>query len=148
NPSISLQLSGVDTERIVEQARHEDSQGNRQRLIRRMLFEEMRVTDADEFFLTHPFVWRNTERWCEVGFGNIRSLPLSSLDNNGEEWKLVIDFPFDEAGHSPHDDLAQLERFRQTHAAGARTLAWVPSFFTASAQNELGMLVILEHILT
>lgn len=147
NPSISVQLSGVDTERIIEQARHEDSQGNRQRLVRRMLFEEMGVADADEFFLTHQFAWRNTERWCEIGFGNIRSLPLSSLESGGNEWKLLIDFPFDEPGHSPHDDLAQLEKYRQANPGGTRTLAWIPSFFTASAQNELGMLVILEHIL-
>ena len=46
-----MQLSGVDTERIIEQTRHEDSQGNRQRLVRRMLFEEMEVADADEFFM-------------------------------------------------------------------------------------------------
>lgn len=148
NPSISVQLSGVDTERIIEQARHEDSQGNRQRLVRRMLFEEMRVVDADEFFLPHEFTWRNTERWCEIGFGNIRSLPLSSLESGGSEWKLLIDFPFDDPGHSPHDDLAQLEKFRQANPDGTRTLAWIPSFFTGSAQNELGMLVILEHILT
>jgi hypothetical protein len=147
NPSISVQLSGVDTERIIEQARHEDSQGNRQRLIRRMLFEEMGIADADEFFLTHPFTWRNTERWCEIGFGNIRSLPLSSLEAGGEEWKLLIDFPFDEPGHSPHDDQAKLEEYERMHPSGTRTLAWIPSFLTTSAQNELGMLVILDHIL-
>lgn len=148
NPSISLQLSGVDTERIIEQARHEDSQGNRQRLVRRMLFEEMKVSDADEFFLTHQFPWRNTERWCEIGFGNIRTLPLSSMEAGGSEWKLLIDFPFDEPGRSPHDDLAQLQKYRDANPDGTRTLAWIPSFFAGSAQNELGMLVILEHILT
>ncbi len=90
NPSISLQLSGVETERIIEQARHEDSQGNRQRLIRKLLFEETGVQDTDGFFMTHGFPWRNTERWCEVGFGNIRSLPMNSFDSNGDGWKLTI----------------------------------------------------------
>ncbi len=148
NPSISIQLSGVDTERIIEQARHEDSQGNRQRLIRKMLFEEMRVQDDDKFFLAHEFQWRNTTRWCEIGFGNIRSLPLHELTAGGDEWKLMIDFPFDEAGYGPQDDIAKLSEYREKYENGSRTIAWVPSFLSVSAKNDLGMLVILEHILT
>ena len=147
NPTITLKLSGVDTDRIIEQARHEDSQGNRQRLIRRLLFEEMGVEDADEFFLSHDFAWRNTDRWCEIGFGNIRSLPPGSLEAGEDNWKVLIDFPFDEAGYGPQDDIAKLDEYTATHPEGTRTVAWLPSFFSQSAQNELGMLVILEHIL-
>ena len=29
----------------------------------------------------------------------VRELPHSSLENSEGDWKLVIDFPFDEAGH-------------------------------------------------
>ena len=147
NPTITLKLSGVDTDRIIEQARHEDSQGNRQRLIRKILFEEMGVDDADEFFLTHDFTWRNTTRWCELGFGNIRSLPAGSLEAGESNWKVLIDFPFDEAGYGPQDDIAKLDDYTATHPEGTRTVAWLPSFFSQSAKNELGMLVILEHIL-
>ena len=57
----------------------------------------------------------------------------------------MIDFPFDEAGHGPRDDLSTLQRFRQTHSDGAKTICWVPSFFSHDAQKDLGMLVILEH---
>ena len=148
NPSISVQLSGVDTERIIEQARQEDNQGNQIRLVRQMLFERLGIEDRDEFFLMHEFTWRHTDRGCEIIFGNIRSLPDSSLEAGGNDWKLIVDFPFDEAGHSPHDDLARLEKFRQDHPNGTRTLAWVPSFFRPQARKDLGLLVILEHILT
>ena len=147
NPSILIQLSGVDTDRIVEQARHEDSQGNRQRLIRKLLFEEMGVEDADEFFLTHDFTWRNTSRWCEVGFGNIRSLPVGSLESVESGWKVLIDFPFDEAGYGPQDDIAKLDEYAATHPDGTKTIAWLPSFFSQSAQKDLGNLVVLEHLL-
>ena len=43
NPTISLQLSGVDTESIIKQAEGEDRQGNRVRQVRQMLFEQIGV---------------------------------------------------------------------------------------------------------
>ena len=147
NPSIKIQLTGVDTERIIEQARIEDKHGNRVRLVRHMVFEQLGIEDRDEFFLTHPFTWRNTERTCEVIFNNIRGLPDQSLESTGDDWKLVIDFPFDEPGHTPQDDVARLQKFRQDRPGGTRTLAWVPAFFRPSAQSDLGLLVILEHVL-
>ena len=36
----------------------------------------------------------------------------------------------------------------QSHPDGAKTLCWMPSFLSVDAQKDLGMLVILEHILT
>lgn len=148
NPTISIQLSGVDTESIIEQARREDNQGNRIRRVRQMLFEQLGVQGEGEFEQYHEFLWRNTKRQCVVLFRNIRELPDSSLENSEEAWKLVIDFPFDEAGHGPKDDLSRLQAFQHAHPDGAKTLAWVPAFFSQDAQKDLGMLVILEHILT
>jgi hypothetical protein len=43
NPSISLQLSGVDTESIIAQAAREDNHGNQVRRVRQMLFEQMGI---------------------------------------------------------------------------------------------------------
>lgn len=148
NPTITVQLSGVDTEGIIEQARREDNQGNRKRRVRQMLFEQIGIEGEGEFEQYHEFWWRNTKRNCTVLFKNIRELPPSSLENDDDDWKLVIDFPFDEAGHSPRDDLSKLQAFSASHPEGAKTLCWVPSFFSEEAQKDLGMLVILEHILT
>src|SRR5271165_5786989 len=148
NPTISIQLSGVDTESIIEQARREDNQGNRIWRVRQMLFDQLGIQGEGEFEQFHEFWWRKTKRSCVVLFKNIRELPDSSLENSEEPWKIVIDFPFDEAGHGPRDDLSTLQRFIQSHPDGAKTLCWVPSFFSNDAQKALGMLVILEHILT
>ncbi|MFN9248745.1 MAG: phage resistance protein, partial [Planctomycetota bacterium] len=130
------------------QARREDNQGNRIRRVRQMLFEQVGISGEGEFEQFHEFLWRNTKRSCTVLFKNIRELPDSSLENGDDDWKLVIDFPFDEAGHGPRDDLSTLQRFMQSHPQGAKTLCWVPSFFSVDAQKDLGMVVILEHILT
>ncbi|HJT78464.1 MAG TPA: phage resistance protein, partial [Gemmataceae bacterium] len=150
NPTIAVQLTGVDIEPILAKARGEDSSGNRKRRIRRMLFEQFGVDDTDQLFLTWPFRWRNTDRSCEIIFGNIRDanqLADVSLEAS-DTWKVVIDFPFDEPGHRPRDDLGRLQQFRQSHPHGTRTLAWVPNFFSQDALEDLGLLVVLEHVLT
>ncbi|MBX6311842.1 MAG: phage resistance protein, partial [Isosphaeraceae bacterium] len=148
NPTISVQLSGVDTESIIKQAEREDNQGNRIRRVRQMLFEQLGVKGEGEIEQFYELNWRNTKRSCVVLFKNIRELSDSSLENTSTDWKLIIDFPFDEPGHGPKDDLSKLQAFRESHPAGARTLCWVPAFFSHDAQKDLGLLVILEHILT
>ena len=148
NPTISVQLSGVDTESIIKQAEREDNQGNRIRRVRQMLFEQLGIEGEGEFEQYHDFMWRNTRRSCTVLFKNIRELPDTSLENDDEQWKLIIDFPFDEPGHGPRDDLSKVQTFADSHVDGAKTLCWIPGFFSADAQKDLGTLVILEHILT
>jgi hypothetical protein len=146
NPTVTVQLTGVDTEAILAKARGEDSTGNRKRRVRQMLFEQLEVEDADQFSLTLPFRWRNTERACEVVFANARDLPDASLEA-GDIWRVVIDIPFDDPGHGPRDDLGRLQQFRQSHTHGTRTLVWVPNFFSPDALKDLGLLVVLEHVL-
>lgn len=148
NPSISVQLSGVDTEGIIKQAEREDNQGNRIRRVRQMLFEQLGISGEDEFQQHHDFTWKNTNRTCIILFKNIRELPDTSLENTDDSWKLVIDFPFDEAGHGPKDDISKLQAFKSAHPGGTKTLCWIPQFFSDEARKDLGLLVILEHILT
>lgn len=148
NPTISVQLSGVDTESIIKQAEREDNQGNRIRRVRQMLFEQLGIEGEGEFEQDHDFLWKNTKRSCTVLFKNIRELPDTSLENNDEQWTLIIDFPFDEPGHGPRDDLSRIQSFMNSHADGSKTLCWVPAYFSVDAQKDLGTLVILEHILT
>ena len=149
NPTISVQLSGVDTATIIEQARQTvDNQGNRIRRVRQMLFEALGIAGEGEFEQLHDFWWRNTKRSCSVLFRNIRELPPSSLDNKDADWKLIIDFPFDEPGHGPRDDLSKIQEFMQLQPEGGKTICWVPSFFSQEALADLGILVALEHVLT
>jgi hypothetical protein len=81
-----------------------------------------------------------------VVFANARDLPDASLEA-GDSWRVVIDIPFDEPGHGPRDDLGRLQQFRQSHPHGTRTLVWVPNFFSPDALKDLGLLVVLEHVL-
>ena len=146
NPTITVQLTGVDTEAILAKARGEDSMGNRRRRVRQMLFEQLGIDDADRPTIELPFKFRNTDRSCEIVFANVRDLPDSSLES-GDYWRLVIDIPFAEGSHGPRDDLGRLQQFRQAHPEGSHTLVWVPNFFSLDSLRDLGLLVVLEHIL-
>jgi hypothetical protein len=148
NPSISVQLSGVDTDTILKQAEREDNRGNRIRLIRDMVYTQLDIAGQDQFEQYHEFIWKNTKRSCVVIFGNVRELPEGSMENLDDRWKVIIDYPFDEATFSPKDDRQKCEAFRESHPEGAKTLVWIPSFFNEDAKKDLGTLLILEHVLT
>ena len=146
NPIIAIQLSAVDTEGILADASRHDNAGNRRRLIREVLFDELGIENRDELVLYHEATWRGTKRRFEVIFANVRELPDESLSTQGDERKVVIDFPFDDQGHAPSDDRARLNDFRGRDAR-ARTLVWLPSFLRAPAQRDLGTLVRIDHVL-
>ena len=148
NPTVSLQLTGVDTESIIEQARSIDNAGNRQRKIREILFHELGATDSDELFPVHEFEWRGTTRSCEILYTNVRELSDDSLKPRDKDtWRIAIDYPFDVDGKTPNDDLARLQDFTAT-GGQYRTLVWLPAFLSRESLKNLGTLVILDHILT
>ncbi|WP_020506075.1 DUF6079 family protein [Lamprocystis purpurea] len=147
NPTIGVQLSGVDTESIIEQARINDNEGNRRRLVKEMVFDAFGIRDDTQIFVEHEWLWRGTRRRVEVLFQNIREMTDDSLfESRDDQWKVIIDFPFDTGNYSPTDDQA---RVRDFEAAGgqARTICWLPYFLSRSAQKNLGKLVVLEDIL-
>jgi hypothetical protein len=150
NPTISLELFGVDTESIIRQAQGEDNEGNRVRCIRQLLFEQLGLENQDAMFLEHTISWRGTPRRFEIHFGNIRDtgLPDSAFEPTGDLWRLIIDYPFDKPPHGPMDDITRLEDLRRAFPDGRRTLAWVPSFFSEFSRKKLGRFVILDFLLT
>jgi len=148
NPLVSVQLTGVDTQSIIEQAQSTDTHGARVQKIKELLFGQLGVELKDEFFQHHDFVWRATRRSCEIIFGNVWEMKDENFINTDEDWRVIIDFPFDREGRGPRDDLSRLEQVKDKMADASRVIVWVPSFLSQKAQNELGTLVKLEHILT
>jgi hypothetical protein len=62
-------------------------------------------------------------------------------------WKLVIDYPFDEPGYSPRDDRAAVQDAARLGEEG-QSIIWLPAFLSPTAQDELGKLVLLDHVLS
>lgn len=149
NPTISIQLSGVDTEAIIAAGEQEDNLGNQMRMVKHILFGELEIEDIDTVYNQYvfSFLWRNSPRECDVIYGNVRSLPETSLTANATTWKVIIDYPFDEPGHTTRDDLGKLQIFSQNNPSGTRTIVWLPAFFSETARRDLSRLVIIEHIL-
>src|SRR6185437_227576 len=81
NPTISIMLTGVDIESILEKAKSEDNHGNRRRKIWEILCEQFAIENMDELQLTHETLWRGTRRSFDVLFTNVRELPDVSLQN-------------------------------------------------------------------
>jgi hypothetical protein len=115
--------------------------------VRRIVYNKAGVDGEDLLEQTLSMNWTGTPRQASILFKNIRELPDSSLENTGEDWRLILDYPFDDPGHSPREDLDKLTTFQSTHRDGARTICWVPSFLGSKAVEELGLLVRCEHIL-
>lgn len=144
NPVISIQITGVDLEPILRAAETNDNEGNRRKLIRDLLFGQLGLSDGGDLFTQHRFDWRGTPREVDVLYENVRLLTDDRLKGRGDRWTLVLDYPFDEGNRSPQDDIARLNDYR---GGSARTVVWLPSFLSPKAKQDLGRLVILDHIL-
>jgi hypothetical protein len=148
NPVISLHIVGIDTEGILANAQGIDNYGNRIRKVRSLLNEQLGITEDGGFSLPrYQTLWYGTRRICEVLFGNVRELPLDSLRAQEGLWRIVIDFPFDREEYTPKDDRAKLQEFEDTGQT-SNCLVWLPSFFTPRAMEDLGRLVLLDHVLS
>ncbi|WP_437840171.1 hypothetical protein [Sorangium sp. So ce1153] len=147
DPTVHLVLEGVDLGPILQQAREHDTSGARQRIIRDLLFDAMGVDKVADWGKDRIQPWRGTNRLGHVRFGNIRKLGDEQLYCPADhDWRLVVDYPFDEKDFGPQHDLRALDDLVE-RSGGTWTLAWVPSFFSKSINDLLGELVILEHIL-
>lgn len=146
DPQVSIELHGVDLKPILEQARAADSLAKRQVLIRDMLFQAMGVAKDTEFGVDRSITWRQTNRRGHLRFGNVRRMSAEVLRCPDEhDWRLVVDFPFDEPGHGPKEDERVIEEFREHESSW--TLVWLPSFFSKAINDTLGELVVLDHVL-
>jgi hypothetical protein len=149
HPVISMQLSGVDVEGVLENARAMDNFGNRVRMVKDLLFGEIGI-DASAALLApeYSWLWRGTPRRTEVLLQNVRELTDESMRPGDGVWRLLIDYPFDEdPARTPADDRARLQTFRE-RTESVRTIAWIPSFLNDRALDDLGRLVILNHVLS
>jgi len=147
NPSIGIVLTDVDTDSILQRAASEDSYGNRVKIIRQIVFQQaLGLEDATLFEQTHAIEWRGIERHAAVVFRNIRDMSPEQLANAADDWKVVIDFPFDQQSFSPRDDLTRLDECRRAKGS-TKTIGWVPAFFSQRTLDDLGRLAVLEHVL-
>ena len=152
SPVIRVQLSDVDYQSVVERARGEDNEGRRRELIRDLVREALGVAGRDTGIygaIPHPVIWRGSRREVDIVFGNVRDATWLTDDHfraRPGTWRIVIDHPFDQAGHSGAQDLARLDRMIDG-GLQSRTIAWLPKFLSDERMTEVRRLVILDWLL-
>ena len=153
NPVIRVQLSDVDYETVVDNAKGEDNEGRRRELLKDLVREAIGITerDPDVFGVyAHPMTWRGSRRGVDVVFGNVRDASWLTEDHfraRPGTWRFVIDYPFDEAGHSAAEDLARVDRLAEG-GLKSRTIVWLPRFLSEDRMREVRRLVILDWLLS
>lgn len=150
NPTVELRLTGVDVEGILLKAESVDNPGLRRQLVKSLLFAELGITPSESLLGDEvEVVWRGTKRKVDVLFGNIREesfVPSDALRATGERWKVVLDFPFDDPGHTPEEDLERLDRW-QAENPPTRTVCWIPAFFSPTLVAQLKRLALCRYVL-
>ena len=102
-----------------------------------------------ESTITLDVLWRGTTRRVDVVFGNVRDpaeVPDVMLRSSGDVPKLVVDFPLDDKGRSPEDDLDRLDRWVENHEP-TRTVCWLPSFLNTAGLRALQVYVAIDELL-
>ena len=152
NPVIRVQLAEVDYQSVLDRIRAEDNSGRRRALLRRLIHQALGVGGVQDDLggaATRTVVWRGSRREVDIVFGNVRdasALPEQSFDARPGTWRVVVDYPFDEAGFTSADDINRIDRLL---AGGDRhTVVWLPRFFTESAMDDLALLVKLDWLFT
>ncbi|MBL8678385.1 MAG: hypothetical protein JNK05_04435 [Myxococcales bacterium] len=146
DPSVHVVLEGVDLKPILESARQYDQPGARKSKLRELLFTAFGFTRSDMAEYPTSVEWRGTNREGSVYFGNVREMDEGRFRVKPEhDFRIVIDYPFDEPGRTPQEDETRLGELRER--LEERTVVWLPDFFSEAVQNELGQLVVLDEIL-
>jgi hypothetical protein len=152
NPTIRVQLSDVDYESIVERAKSEDNEGRRRELLKDLVSDSLGVTLTAQDLqgaYPHQVIWRGSRRRVDVLFGNVRDRSWLSDDHfqaSPDTWRVVIDHPFDDPGHSVAEDLQRLDEM-VARGVQTRTIVWLPRFLSEDKIRELRRLVILNWLL-
>src|SRR6266567_2875698 len=145
-------LSDVDYESVVENAKGEDNDGRRRELIRELVRDAVGVTarDPDVFgALAHRVIWRGSRREDDIVFGNVRDAGWLSEEHfraRPGTWRFVVDYPFDQPGHSGAEDLARLDRMVEG-GLKSQTVAWLPRHLSEDRMREVRRLVVLDWLL-
>ncbi|HXL90892.1 MAG TPA: phage resistance protein [Streptosporangiaceae bacterium] len=149
DPRVDLALIGVDTEGILRDARHADDDAARRRLIKDLLWEELKLTDDGAFESQTRVIWRGTARTVDVLIDNVRDrdrMPSTRFSADSGTLRVILDFPFDAGNHSPADDILRVHEL-QVQPGEEDTLVWLPHFFSADRIADLSNLVVINHVL-
>lgn len=150
DPEVSVHLAGVDLQPILANAAEADKPGARKGVLRRLLFKALEL-ESDANVVETELTYLGTKRKGRLRYANVRELDEGSLMCPPElEWQVIVDYPFDDRGHGPEEDLRVVEKYRDAvppNAPPNATVIWLPTFFSHEVEDALGEIAVLEQIL-
>jgi len=148
DPRVIAIIDGPDIRPILDGARSYDTQGGRKALLREMLFKALGFERVEGSPVDYAVEWRGFSRKGMVHYGNVREMDRAQFAvPHGYDFKVVVDFPFDDPSHTPQEDERHVIELKDK-GLEATTAVWLPSFFSDRLQRELGELVVLEKVLS
>lgn len=145
--TVSIILQGVNFGEILERARGRvmGQKNVRLRTFYKVLLPALKLKE-DELGEKHKVEWRRTDRRGSVDVENIRELPNAAFKvKPGGEYRIVIDYPWDEPGYSVADDEQRAADVRKRDGTSL-TACWLPRHFTATELAFLDDLAALEEL--
>lgn len=149
DPRVLVELEGIDLKPILEGARGEDKPGARRRKLLELLYQELQLVRGELVTpaVQHQVDWRGSTRRGTVYYGNVREMEDAQLvAPEGDDFRVVFDYPFDDGQHAPVDDERRLDGFL-AEAKAQPTVVWLPSFFGERLQRDVGDLVVIDSLL-
>jgi hypothetical protein len=146
DPRLSIAIDGVDIKPILDGARNYDTQGARKAMLRELLFRALGFERHEGSPVDLEVTWRGFTRKGQVYYGNVREMDRAHFAvPHGYDFRVVIDFPFDDPARTPQEDERHVIALRDK-GLEATTVVWLPSFFSDRLQRELGELVVLDRV--
>ena len=149
---VGIVLEGVDLAEILDRARAQvDNPTRRLRTLYGALVPLLGLNDDAVFGPGRPndgpvdVTWRGTRRRGTVSLGNVREMPYDHFRVRDGEFRVVIDYPWDELGHTVEEDRQRAAAFRKSEGS-AHTIVWLPRHFNERETQILVDLAASEFI--
>jgi len=149
DPRVELALIGVDTEGIIRDNRHADDDASRRKLVRDMVWAELKLKDEGAFETRTSVTWRGTSRAVEVLMDNVSDpdrMPTKRFQADPGIIRMIIDYPWDEGDRFPADDVRRVHELRG-QLGEEDTLTWLPHFLSENRKGDLSTLIVINYLL-
>jgi hypothetical protein len=149
DPRVDLALIGVDTESILRGFAHADDEAARRKLLRDLLWDELKLADEGTFDTQTKVIWHGTSRVVDVLLDNVRDaerVPSNRFGADPGTIRVVFDYPVDEATFSPQDDINRVHEL-QNQLEDEDTLIWLANFLSEARRSDLSSLVRINYAL-
>ena len=151
NAAVSVVLQGVNFGEILERARGKvQNPHTRLRTFCRVLAGSLNANEEklvkEREIELGKIDWRKTTRKGSIALLNVREqTALAFKPRDGEEWRVLLDYPWDTDNHTVEDDVRRAQEIRKKEGT-FYTYCWLPHHLTPAEERDLIELAAAEYI--